>query len=325
MTKKISFQPFGVPALAYYQQDISLYPVARDFDAHTGVPDAQRLVAKNVFVDKIVRDYRDKYWPEWLVAKSDWQGKAKKKMIDFTRQDFVFLKGLRPLVREYASFDGVVVPRTHEECFKTEDSLDTKGVESPFQEFKNYCPDLKAIWLNEFAEVFGEGLSNKVGWIDMQLKVRFQRPRPYQTACVLGESAFTHKRSATATHPSLIAGHCIEGLFGGLSVHLLWERDAKIYTMDIINALQQFSTDLGDRRVLAGVHYPSDLLITWLFCFELLPRVIADTTEQASAKAFLKAAIIRSRVWAYLNSPRTPKVKNATYKTLITDVQALLK
>jgi hypothetical protein len=65
----------------------------------------------------------------------------------------------------------------------------------------------------------------------------------------------------------MISGHCLEGCLAGAWLawclqfdsqgldHLDWRRVHK--------ALQQWSVDIGDRRVMAQVHYPSDNIGSW--------------------------------------------------------------
>jgi len=54
--------------------------------------------------------------------------------------------------------------------------------------------------------------------------------------------------------------------------------------------LQQFTVDVGDRRVFAGVHYPSDNLASWFTALNLVPRVF-DEEVAPDIKAFLWEAI----------------------------------
>jgi hypothetical protein len=62
--------------------------------------------------------------------------------------------------------------------------------------------------------------------------------------------------------------------------------------------LQQFTVDIGDRRVFAGVHYPSDNLSSWYTALKLLPHVI-DPSALASVRKFLWEAIsLKSIVFA---------------------------
>jgi hypothetical protein len=315
----LSLPPHGILANDYSDLANPSSAPPRDFKSGAGKLTEEQLNEKNAFVDEVVKKIKDLYWPEWLLQNSKWDGKSAVSINELTGQDLKLLVGLRFKLRDYVGLKDRVVCRTHSECFTTEDSR-----ESPFAEFKHYCPDIKGEWLVAFPNLFQAGMDDKVGSIDLQLKVRFQRPRPYQAAFLMKDPHFTCRLATTAMHPSLIAGHCIQALFGGLNVHLIWKNETEAYAT-IESALEQYSTDFGDRRVLAGVHYPSDSLITWLVCFMLLPYVVI-VSQQNSAKKFLQRSIKKSRVWTFVNSAVGKKqITCAVYKKLIAAVAKQLK
>ena len=101
------------------------------------------------------------------------------------------------------------------------------------------------------------GLHRKVGTFALQIKERLQRPRAYQVALIQGRAGFLHRPAATADTPSMCSGHCLQGSLAGCRV---FDSDARRMTNRSIEILQQFTVDIGDRRVFAGVHYPSDNL-----------------------------------------------------------------
>ncbi len=53
------------------------------------------------------------------------------------------------------------------------------------------------------------------------------------------------------------------------------------------SALQQFAVDIGDRRVFAGVHYPSDNISSWYAALRIIPHIF----DGQSAATFLWTAI----------------------------------
>lgn len=65
-----------------------------------------------------------------------------------------------------------------------------------------------------------------------------------------------------------------------------------------IEALEQFGVDIGDRRVFAGVHYPSDNLSSWILALRLGREVFADP-----------------RVWLFL--AEAIQKRSAVYQTLV--------
>jgi hypothetical protein len=69
-------------------------------------------------------------------------------------------------------------------------------------------------------------------------------------------------------------------------------------------ALEQFAVDIGDRRVLARVHYPSDLLSSWLMVMGMANYVFS-TRE---VKNHLWAAISkRSQMYRRIVSTGSPR------------------
>ena len=88
------------------------------------------------------------------------------------------------------------------------------------------------------------------------------------------------------------------------------------------NSLQQYATDFGDRRVFAGLHYPSDTLITWLICFMLVEYVVKPN-EINDAKVFLKECIRKSVVWSKTYEMRH-QIKCNAFKKLITEIDVII-
>ena len=81
-------------------------------------------------------------------------------------------------------------------------------------------------------------------------------------------------------------------MVGGLMERLLIEGEE--LTISQWKALQQYAVDMGDRRVFAGVHYPSDNLSSWL----MVMRVANHVFVRSEVKAKLWQAISeRSRVY----------------------------
>jgi len=71
----------------------------------------------------------------------------------------------------------------------------------------------------------------------------------------------------TGTHPSLISGHSIQGILLSRMVLEFWLQNNEIEKFDKndiqIKSLAQYAVNFGDRRVFAGVHYPSDNNASW--------------------------------------------------------------
>lgn len=138
---------------------------------------------------------------------------------------------------------------THAELFRDEDEGEF------FQSAATYCPAL--LPLRRTLVPLMESASDRMHVMDLHLKYPFQRPRPYQMARLLGRD-LRHEYALWAFTPSLISAHALEGAVACAMVYewLLAEHPAEAVRLK--GGLQQCAMDIGDRRVMAGVHYPSD-------------------------------------------------------------------
>ena len=98
----------------------------------------------------------------------------------------------------------------------------------------------------------------------------FNRLRPYQSAYVENINIKTYISYAGQT-PALPSGHSLQGFLYGAFIYLYfvkyYESLNEIEFNEEINLLVDVSKETGDRRVMAGVHYPSDVLASWIvFC-----------------------------------------------------------
>jgi len=110
--------------------------------------------------------------------------------------------------------------------------------------------------LNSTGEAFPDAAvdaSITCGAVGLRFKDTFQRARPYQVAFMLG-SPLQHRLATSATTPSFPSGHALQTY---CEVAAILDLDLSL-AADIQSALFSLAHDVGDRRVLAGVHYPSD-------------------------------------------------------------------
>ena len=99
----------------------------------------------------------------------------------------------------------------------------------------------------------------------------------------------------TGSTPSLVNGHALHALIAGCTAFIAYAEHLSPRSVEV---LQQFSVDVGDRRVFAGVNYPSDNLASWFVALNLIPYVFAGEQSEA-AKRFLWSAISsKSKVFA---------------------------
>lgn len=91
----------------------------------------------------------------------------------------------------------------------------------------------------------------------------------------------------------MISGHAFQGLVvrrGGYIAKRLMLKS----NLGAVERLQQYAVDVGDRRVFAGVHYPSDNLASW-YCGLRLCDHLFSLAGQA-AKDFMRVAILERSI-----------------------------
>jgi hypothetical protein len=96
----------------------------------------------------------------------------------------------------------------------------------------------------------------------------FNRPRAYQIAKILNKNIMVlpAKSSLTASCPS---GHAFQGYLFGTIIFLLYGDELSM-SDDILNLVLNISRDVGNRRVIAGVHYFSDNIVSYYMLRVLL-------------------------------------------------------
>jgi hypothetical protein len=86
--------------------------------------------------------------------------------------------------------------------------------------------------------------------LQMQLKWKYNRPRPYQLAKKLGID-FKHMETKTHHTPSYPSGHAVHGFFTSFLLSDMYPE----YTGEWMRA----GKEVGMARVYQGVHFPSDV------------------------------------------------------------------
>jgi hypothetical protein len=223
---------------------------------------------------------KDVLWPEYKPATNTWEGPsaAGTRMLDLTNTD------LDLLARIQAHPAGLEFERPPRSPLRTPDCpvqaklFQLEDTEQYAESYQHYDGSLfKVMTTDVFSEVRDQGMLRKVASVSIQFKVFFQRPRAYQMAMLLGRPSDIYFFAQSADTPSLSSGHCLQGMLavGGIIERFLI--DGTLDKLDCASkslfALQQWAVDLGDRRVLAGVHYPSDNLASWLIFLRLADRV----------------------------------------------------
>lgn len=204
-------------------------------------------------------------WPRCERATKSWVGAATTLMDGLTQADLGLMKELSRKLQDEASFpipdaEGKLKPkgleRSHLDLFYTEDrsARPSQGI---------YLPALDATQLADFDKAVLDWLQG-YGDAHIFFKLQFQRPRPYQMSYLLSGAAddYVYRFGASAVTPSLISGHAFSGLVVRCGA-LLDKLPVVERQLHGLRRMKQYMVDIGDRRVFAGVHYPSDNLASW--------------------------------------------------------------
>ncbi len=252
----------------------------------SGPPTDWQGVAFDTFLDRMAQLYADVLWPNWHMG---WQNApALAQMGAITAADFEILlsyqqPGQMVIDQDAKSPNGPPTnPKTHLDLFQEEDAK-LKDYE-PFGHFLNEAYNAQASkgTIREIGDYFGWGLSSKVRGAVLELKKRSQRPRPYQMALIFGLPSIRNEQANTANSPALFCGHCLQGLLGGSAALTLVTPGSPAEL-----ALLQNMVDMGDRRVFAGVHYPSDNIASWILALTMIAGVYAGPW----------IPLMRSKIW----------------------------
>ncbi len=246
----------------------------------------------------------DKIWPNWDDAKRRWRGKAVGSMEDLTEYDLKVMQ--EPLSNmPLAAFSTKGCP-THEDFFYTEDGRDGGR---PGMGLKHYHPALDpSVTQRNPVGMFYTGFAELAGSTSLLLKQTLQRPRAFQVWPLQGDPPFYRYHGDTADSPSMISGHCFEGCLAGAWValrHCQWV--SGINWQEVEPTMQQWCVDIGDRRVYAQIHYPSDNIASWWVALNFLRAIESQGFADASwLRKFLLKAIPRSTVYRLMCADHPP-------------------
>jgi hypothetical protein len=283
------FSPYGLmPAEWNSNNDLARPPRFRNPDG-TPASDAQWLD----WVESMADELAEFLWPRW--HHGAWVGKADAHMKSLTEADLALMSTLA--VRLDQTPQGVKIK--HLELFLAEDPKppNTAG-------FVQYLPQAPFDLLTHFDASLLAGGGPTTRPASLNLKRRMQRPRPYQAALQLlpkPASDFSYRAASSATSPSLVSGHCIQGSMALANVVVEHESlTGKPLPVNVLDALRRYFMDTGDRRVFAGVHYPSDNLSSWFVALRFCRHVFDTDQARTRARAVLWQGIQASDVFLAL-------------------------
>ncbi len=285
----VSLPPYG-QMIDDFQLVMRKEPVPAMFLVNGVPPDLKTWEAwRDALVDEIAKFL----WPRYL--NNTWVGASAAGAVDLTLADLALMATLRgdmmkPLAARFPS------SVAHKQLFLVEDDT------PPGDEFHNYDTAATEGLLNALPGPIRRGVFGVLSFT-LQMKREFQRPRAYQTAVLLGDAGFGYLLAKSGVTPSLVSGHCLQASVGACAAYVALRFDLEALP-GTVGLLQQYLIDAGDRRVFAGVHYPSDNISSWFCALRICENLFGEHARDA--KVFLWQAITtKSAVFAALKAAAT--------------------
>ena len=270
-----------------------------------------------------LRIITDVLWPLYDRQTQEWQGASIEFMQDLTREDLELMLEMQRPSHGPRQFDQVVSSpvrllqwKTHRDLFSDED---TEGGSHVFQGFQFYDRNEDDKSLGAMSHLCFQSDRNKNGNIVSLFKNHLQRPRPMQMALRFNYSQFEYHDAGTSITPSMCSGHCLQSMtsVGGLIERLL--DDGISLHPEQLRVFAQWAVDIGDRRVMAGVHYPSDNIASWILFLSMCEHVFhRSEPKKAIAHAIREQSCIHRQLQSWRDSGR-----GAVYKCALQVVENL--
>lgn len=271
MSTQFKFLPYGLPAVKMQQLFEVKVPVLDWLPL-----DVKRQESWDNFLEETMGIVNRTLWPKWDPTKGEWTsgGVTHKEMSFLTEADFEVLDRM-PLKHRGLDFKPdlpSIDPAcpVHRKFFEQED--DRNSNEPVGFSYAMYDTSAPPEIKTNFAQWWSEGMRAKEGSptsVSMQFKVLLQRPRAFQIALLQKRLNYVHEFAFTGFTPAMSSGHALQGLIGTGGV--MEQALARNLPATLLSwrALRQFAVDIGDRRVMAGIHYPSDSLCSWIIALKL--------------------------------------------------------
>lgn len=288
-----------------FMDDIKDVKRPQDWKSTSALTPAERQTDFDRWTETTLRLIVEKLWPLYCRHKREWRGESTAIMHPLTLADLNLMIELQEPRKGVRRFDEVVVSplraaqwRLNSDLFQDEDN---QGGSHVYEGFKFYDRSQDDKVLAAMSHICFRNDRNKNGNVNSIFKNHLQRPRPMQMALHHNLEAFQYRDSATASTPSMCGGHCLQAL---ISIAALVERlldDGITLTPDTLVAFGQWAVDIGDRRVMAGLHYPSDNICSWLLCLRLCDNVFHRCEpKKLMAHAILKQSYVFAEIERYI-------------------------
>lgn len=281
------FPPYGFTDRIF--AEVSQVPPNMEIDGKS--PDLRAYIK---WMNGLAGELSNSVWPIYNRETGAWEGDARNTAVDLTQADLSLHQRLAPFLdTDILCRKGPgAQPVPHRRFFEEEDGFvfDPQSLDKvrPFvkwgDSFFRYDDTLPPPFCQQLAAAFeGDGCAASASLIQ-DLKELMQRPRPYQMSLMLDQAEYPHEYAHTAVTPSLVSGHALQATIAGC--YTFAKHKDELMARDGVGFWAQFIVDVGDRRVFAGVHYPSDSISSW-FCALRLARHIFGA----------EAAVIRKFLW----------------------------
>jgi PAP2 superfamily len=289
----ITFPPYGEFARVYRESVNPTELAPNAWRPELAKPERERTWLE--WRAETVRLITSTLWPQWSETHKNWLNPDFAAMESLTIADFDLFKELNAsgvLDAQPTSPVAAASIPTHRQYFIDEDTAKLGD------RYYFYDTTLPTAQLEKVLPDIRTALKEKTGSVSIQIKELLQRPRPYQVAKILGRE-HRFELATTSMTSSMSSGHCFQGCLVAVGIYETWIKRGFAPTPDQLLALAQYGVDIGDRRVFAGVHYPSDNLSSWIMNLRLVGEVAPG---QQITKFLAKAIVERSVVFRLIDS-----------------------
>lgn len=170
-------------------------------------------------------------------------------------------------------------PDTYQELLRMANEIrlmDSDEQEDIIEKYDNFFPSFEKVCKKNnlvFPKKYMEDLIDEAGEIIIKLKYKYNRPRPFQLAPILGIDLRSDIVDSANT-PSFPSGHACQGK---LIANVL----SKIYP-EYTEKFNKIAEEIAYSRYIGGVHFPSDLvygeeLADWMVNYVVFPDQIDES------------------------------------------------
>jgi hypothetical protein len=290
----LKFQPYGVLPSPFKSAGLDENTVMTEW--RPNLPQDQRIATFNAWRSDRLDYFADHIWPRFDFGSRQFAGKSTGFAEDLTEFEIdVMVDAFFGTPHILSTFPtaplAVQEIEDHLQHYKYEDQNQYPPGVNYRQYDRTLTEEEERIFLRTMLEAISlnNGPGRKVAghfWFKNQM----QRPRPLHAAMAFSkEEGFVSELSERGQHPSIVSGHCLQGTIMACAVLEEWRKSDPHLSSDRINSLAQYMVDVGDRRVFAGVHYPTDNVASWALALSLIPEVFDDS---APILDFVRDAIL---------------------------------